>query len=322
MFTFRKSLFCTAALASLALLCAAPARAQKKVELRLNLQEGQTYDQTIAMQQKISQTIQKQRWDSITSTRFVMQQEVMERNSDGTLKIKTIYKTVQADTLFTGSGNKQFVIHYDSTKPSNKVEAATQVFQAMIGQSIISTVSPRGEVVKIEGFDQLAKRIVDSQKIPAAQRAQMLKAMETGMKSQTGQTIGLAPFPEMPIAIGDSWTTQNSQAKVVPILLITNYTLAAIKNGVATLNVQSKISSNPDSSAMEVAGSKVKTDFSGTQSGVMRVDEITGLPQNFELHMRMVGRISINNAKMPEASATIPMHMKLTTRGWTIITPR
>lgn len=322
MFTFRKSLVRVVTIASLALLFAGPSHAQEKVQLRLNLQKGQTFEQVLAMQQKMSQTFQKQRFDIETQTRFTLHMEVLEKNDDSSVKIKTTYQSASMDVRGGSFGKQVIESHYDSTKPNNKAGSSSQVVAAIIGQSITTTVSPRGEVLKIEGWDKLAQRILDSLKVPAAQRAQMLKAMQSGMKSQTGQSMNLAAFSETPVGIGDSWTTQNSQTTTVPLLLSTRYTLAAIENGVATLNVQSKLSANPDSSAMEVSGSKVKTDFSGTQNGVMRVDESTGLPQNFELHMRAVGRVSINNAKMPKASKTIPMYMKITMRGWTISPPR
>jgi hypothetical protein len=322
MIALRKSLVRGVAVASLALLCAASARAQDKVQLRLNLQQGQTYDQVFAMQQKVSQTIQNRRTDVVSNMRFGIQSEVLEKKSDGTFKIKTTYRSAQMDNRITGVGDKEFVTHYDSTKPGNKVEPSTQVLEAMIGQSISSTVSPRGEVLKIDGWDKLTERIVDNMKVPAAQRAQMLKTMQGSLKSQTAQTIGLAIFPETPVAIGDSWTMQSSQITTLPILLATRYALAAVENGVATLNVQSKISFNPDFSVQEISDSKVKTDLSGAQNGVMRVDESSGLPRSYELHLRLAGRISVTNSKKPEANLSFPIYIKSTIRGWTIMPPR
>jgi hypothetical protein len=251
-----------------------------------------------------------------------MRQDVLENDSSGTLKIKTTYQSAQMDSRTSGFGSKKVVTHYDSTKPDNKVGPGAQVLKAMIGQSVIITVSPRGEVLKIEGWDKLAQRIVDSYKIPAAERARMLKSMQASMKSQTGQATGLAALPELPVAIGDSWTSQNSQVTGVPILLSTRYTLTAVESDIATLSVQSKISANPNAAGIEFGDSKTKINLSGTQSGVMRVDVNTGLPQSFELHQRMAGSVSVSNAKMPKASLTIPMYMKLTIRGWTVTPPR
>jgi hypothetical protein len=322
MLRFRKPLVHVVAIASLALLCALPSRAQEKVQLRLNLQKGQTFDQIIAMQQKASQTIQNRRTDVVSNVRFGIQSEVLEKKSDGTFKIKTTYRSAQMDNRITGVGDEEFVTHYDSTRTGNKVEPSAQVLEAMIGQSIISTVSPRGEVLKIEGWDKLTERIVDNMNVPAAQRAQMLKTMQAGLKSQTAQTMGLAIFPEAPVAIGDSWTTQNAQITTVPIALTTRTTLTARENGNAILSVQSKIGGNPEASAIEVGDSETRTHLSGTQNGVMRVDESSGLPRSYELHLRLAGRVWVTNSKKPETNLSFPIYVKSTIRGWTIESPR
>lgn len=322
MFTFRKSLVRGVTVATLALLCAAPSRAQEKVDLRLNLQQGQVFEQVISFQQKISQTIQKQKLDTTAKTRFRLRMEVLESNADGSWKIKTIYKTLQADMHMTGFGGKEIVTHYDSTKPTKKLDPGTEIYKAMVGQSIISTVSPRSEVLKMEGWEKLVASMADSMKVPAAQRDQFVKTMQSAMESQTGQNMGLAPFPAQAVAIGDSWATKTNQTASVPIVLATRYTLKSRANGNAAIDVQSKIVNNPDATAMEVSDSKVKTNLSGTQTGVMHVNEATGLPQSFELHQRFQGQVSVTNAKTPKTPMVIPMYFKSAIYGRMVVAPR
>ena len=322
MFSFRKSFVRVGAVACLALLYAASAHAQEKVQLRLNLKKGQAFEQVISVQQKVSQTIQKQKMDTTTKTRFRMRMEVLENSSDGNLRIKTIYKTVQMDLLMKGAGRTDFTMHYDSTKPGEKIEPAMHAFKALVGQSITSTVSPVGEVLKIEGWDKLANGMANSMKIPAAQRAQFLKSMQASMKSQTGQSMGLSSFADQAVAIGDSWTTESTQTASVPILLATTYTLRTRENGTAVMDVNSTIQNNEDADAMEFSGSKVKTNFSGTQTGVMRVSEATGLPQNFELNMRFSGQVVVADPANPKNSMTIPMYSKATFYGRMVAPPR
>jgi hypothetical protein len=228
------------------------------------------------------------------------------------------------ESHITNSPGADVITRYDSSKPANKSDITSQMLAALIGQSVTSVVSPRGEILSIEGVEELVRRMISKLDIPTDIRASLIKNTKEKLKSQTGQMMGLAVFPESPVAVGDSWTTQNSQSAMVPILLATRTTLAALGNGLATLSLQSKITTNTKANAVEIGDTKSSYELSGTQSGIMRVDQSSGLPQSFELHQRLTGRVFVasDKIKMPKENFSFPIYMKSTIRGWTLAAPR
>ena len=302
MFGFRKSLVRIATFAALALLCAASARAQEKVELRLNLQKGQTFDQVVAMQQKVSQTFRGKRVDSNARTRFGTHSEVLE-SSDDTLKIKTTYTFIVVEAKIRSSPDGVLNVLYDSRKKTNKEPISTQVLDMILGESLVNTVSRTGEIIE-----------ADSSK--------------NSIQNQANQINGLKVFAKTPVAIGDSWQTKTLQSNTDFAFMFADYTLyalhmlAARENGVATLNVRATAESTPTSHALKMADTISQIDFSGTQHGVIRVDENTGLPNSFELHQRFFSRFFVATAKKPQSESSFPIYIKSTIRGWTTVPPR
>ena len=70
-------------------ICALPASAQEKIELRLRLEKGQTFDQVIASAQKISETDSKARSDYFYKSRLGIHNEVLSVNEDGSVIVKS-----------------------------------------------------------------------------------------------------------------------------------------------------------------------------------------------------------------------------------------
>lgn len=307
-----------------ALFCVvASAKAQDKVLLRLNLHQGQTFDQSFVIEQKISQTIQKNRMDMTMTMRFGLHNEVLGVDDDGTIKLKTTYQSVAMSSSGNSGGNASYTLNYDSTKPSQNVPVAMQPLAALVGQSLIVTASPRGDVLKIEGIDAIVQRIIADTK-DAAMRDAMSKDLKTSMEGQSKQIFGMAIFSESPVGVGDVWNAQHTQSSVTLLLISAQYTLISLQNGIATLAVRSNISSNAGAPPLGGPNNPVKLNLSGTQSGVMHVDEQSGWAQDFELNQRVAGKISMTiprgTSKEKKTIATPmswPIYMKSTIHGWT-----
>src|SRR5690606_36841043 len=101
------------AVSAVALLCAVSSNAQEKVELRLRLAEGQTFDHIVAIQQKSSQTISSVRMDQTETTRFRLRNEVTQAQID-IFTIKSTYQSVVSEgRMSTALGNDELSL-YDS----------------------------------------------------------------------------------------------------------------------------------------------------------------------------------------------------------------
>lgn len=306
-----------------ALLCTiASAKAQDKVDLRLHLHPGQTFDQTFVMEQKVSQTIQNKRMDMAMTMRFGLHNEVLSVGDDGSIQLQTTYESIAIKG--SGSDGKTvFGFDYDSTKPSPNVPPAMQPLAALVGENLITTASSRGEVLKVDGIDSIVQRIIAGVK-DSATRSMMSKTLNDSMNGQVKQVSGMAIFAGYPVAVGDSWKSQQTQSAEMPLLISAQYTLTALQNGLATLAVRSTISSNVAAPPLGSPAYPIKMNLSGTQSGVMHVDEQTGLTRDFKIDQRIAGKISAtvpkkaSHGKKPVATPmSWPIYIKSTINGST-----
>jgi hypothetical protein len=125
--------------------------------------------------------------------------------------------------------------------------------------------------------------------------------------------------------VGDSWKSQNIQFTQVPLLVSAQYSLSSIQNGLATLAVQSTISANADSPSIKIQGNSVSYSLSGTQNGVIHVDEQSGWTRDAQLQQRISGRITMKELQITHhkksaktTSASWPIYIKSTIRSWTL----
>ena len=271
--------------------------AQEKIELRLRLEKGQTFDQVIVMEQKISETDSKTRSDFFYNSRLGIHNEVLRVNEDGSVIIKS---TCTYATSANGS-NPNNLERYDSRKPPKIIPNLAAMIAARVGHDFTTTYSKQGEVIKIEGLETLARRLMKIKRIPTELQNQMLEAMREISKSEPAPIIHFAQLSETSVTIGDSWTAANNRSAIGDEFVSTQYTFFARKNGIATISLRSST----------VAGSATGEKLPGNQSGVLRIDEDSGLIREYQIHVRSSGRLGSNT---PDSAM---MYSKITMRGWT-----
>jgi len=252
-------------------------------------------------------------------------------DDDGDIKLKVTYQSVSFQAR-TNRGNKSLTFNYDSQKAPNKSPVGLNSLAALVGQNLIITISPRGETLNVDGIDALVQRMLAKDKSAFVGRIELEKTLKNNMLDQAKQFLGITEFSESPVAVGQSWTTTNIKQSMVPLLMSTQYTLMSNQNDIATLAVRSKLSPNTKISPKLTPDNPIQISMSGNQSGVMRVDERSGLISSFELHQRILGKISMAmiketfNGKKSTTSVTNPRswptYMTDTIRGWTVKLPQ
>ena len=292
------------AAASVLLCIVSSAKAQEKVLLRMNLHQGQTFDQGFVMETETFGNILNEKTVSIVTQQIGVHDEVLHVDKNGAVKLKMTFQSLVSKDTTTNKGKVE----------SSSSDDSTRHIPVIVGQSVIVTISSRGNLTNIEGIDTIAKKQAADIKDPSMRefKAGLLKDI---LGSMSEQSVGKVAFPQPAIAVGDSWTEKNSQIAFLPFQSDMRYTLMSSKNGVATI----------------AAFSQIKTSFMGTYNGVIRVDEKTGLIISSELHRRMwVGakpaitrskNISYGKSKSA-ASPSFFMNAQVTMRRWTVKLPQ
>lgn len=183
------------------LLVPAVVRAQDAVMLRYQLapDDSQIYETSSVMQQK--QTVAGQELSTSFTMREVMVRSLRERTDEGNLEIASENKRLYFEANIPQSGEYT----YDSTKTEREsgnqlADELNKVFGRLDGATITFTMTPRGEVTSVSGFQELL--------------AEILKENPTGAQFVGGgtdeaQRLALVErllyLPEEPIQPGDTW---------------------------------------------------------------------------------------------------------------------
>jgi hypothetical protein len=282
--------------------------ADKKADLRLRLEKGQSYKMKSVKDLKINQIIPGQQQV------MTINQKTMTKNTylvgdiqtDGNVPIKVTFDTI----FFSQEGMGQNIV-YDSSNPSNSVGPMAAIWDAITGQSITIVVTPEGKVKQVQGADALLTRI--QKKIADLPDAQMRHAMEISLKMQFSEEAlknnmegSLNVYPDKPVGIGDAWQKRTAISQGFPMSVNTTYTLREQKDAVAIIDILSTIYTDKGASPIEAGPNKVQYNMSGTLIGTMQMQESTGWITRSNTNMKLSGEMTVENsgAKQP---ISIPM---------------
>ena len=284
-----------------------------KIDLKLNLQKGQKFGMLITTDQKIAQTMNGQEMKMSQLMTMGLVSEVVDVNDKGIISIKMTYETMK------GKMESQMgIIEFDSTKPQQEdvnnpqAQMVAGMYKAMVGAGLIMKYNPKGEVVGMEGFDAMMDKMVDGMGASDPNMAKSMKEMFRKMMSEDNleqmNNGTMAAFPDGPVGIGDIWYDTMSLNMGFPIDMDSTYVLKARKDGVALLDVISKMDmGDEESKLIEMNGMSMNMQMTGGMQGNMEVDEATGWMLRSKTDMRFSGVIKMSpNEQMPDGM-TIPM---------------
>lgn len=234
----------------------------KEVMLQFNLEKGRSYGYDINME--IAQEVQERKLNSGMNWKYNLR--VMEDNKKEKL-IKVTYDRI-AISMDMGGQKMEFSSDAAPADPSNPLNMVTNLLSAMKGKSFTMTVNAKGEIGKVEGFDQLGEDLVSGMKLPAESKGKMLQSFRSkfnanDVKETFAQTFSMLPGKK--VKAGDSWEKE-SATKLGPTKgkLVTVYTVQSVNGGLVKLIGKGKLLPGNGTTA-------------GTQNSRMTIDAATGL---------------------------------------------
>jgi len=131
--------------------------AVEKLDLILRLEPGQKYDVQVTTENKIKQTIEGTQQDINHTKTTGLDFEVEKVDANDIASIKVTYQTLQEKTESTFGG-----FEYDSKKTyTAKDNSLAPAYTALMGQSFIARVTPKGEIVGLDGLDEMFSRMAE-----------------------------------------------------------------------------------------------------------------------------------------------------------------
>ncbi len=183
---------------------------------------------------------------------------------------------------------------YDGTQ---KMSAAiiADLISKLQGATFRITLAPDRKVKKIEGYDELLKRLAATNPAETVDRFRT-QIQEADLKAACEE--GFAFLPEQPLKVGDEWTRKikMSLAPFGTIETTLTYNVKSIKDNKVTISVSSQ------SSDYKLGGGGVapKSDFTLDQrNGTMVFDALNGKLISSDLTIKFHGRVDLPNMSLP-----------------------
>jgi hypothetical protein len=154
-------------------------------------------------------------------------------------------------------------------------------YKILVGSELNMRLTPSGKVVELSGFEKIIDEIIEELNIPESpERDNIIK----GLRKQFGdealrQSIEQMTiiYPGMPVLTGDTWNI-------------------SYEDGIADIDLVSAIRSNPNSEGIDMGMFSLDYDVEGNQKGLIKLDEVSGLPVNSNIEQNFSGTVSVLGA--------------------------
>lgn len=280
------------------------------VSLQLKLAKGKTYYQRTMADQHITQTVMNQSQTIDISVGVGMKLDVLDVDSAGNMQIRhTFIWCLSKQTTPMGT------VDYDSARQATP-PAGVEPLAALLNQSYVVKLSPKGRVLDIQGVEQMKEAV--QKKVPGAAEGGPMGNVanqfldKQGLKETTESL--LAVYPDKPVEPGASWTQKETLTAGFGRIEESKYTLQKQEAGIATIGATSTFRANPDAAPMEAQGMKMRIDMSGTGEATIRVVEATGLIQMEQGRAQLKGEIKIGDSGQGQPQMVIPMTVDANTK--------
>ncbi len=274
-------------------------------DIQLNVKTGDKYNVTQSTEQKISMDANGQKIDvtQIITTGYTY--NITDVTKDDLATISVTYDTLSVKQTSV-DGTKE----YDSKKSNSKADPQNIIYNSMIGHGFTFKVSKDGKIKSIDGVNKMLDNILTKldgfDAITKAELVNYLKQNfgDDAIKESLSQMTEVYPDKDKKIKMGSSWKSEETIAYGFPMKLNNVCKLKELKNGVYTVNINSKISANDDGKELDLAGLKMKYKISGNENGTIKLNKDNPFIQNGELSQSLKGTAEVN---VSEQNLSIPV---------------
>jgi hypothetical protein len=259
--------------------------------LQLDLEQGAVYRIRMLTTQDLSQSFEGQTFDIGQTIGFEYSYAVTSHDPDGSAWVDVTYTRAlyESETPFATDS-------YDSADPPGQIPEGAEGFAAVVGTGFSMRIGADGEILEIEGLDEMVDQMLSELDLPDPEMRQALEQTirqqygEQAMKDQLGSL--LFDFPEGSLRVGDTWSSMQESNAMLPVVAENTYTLVDFDENTALIEVRSEISTGTGEGGMDMGLFAFDFTITGTQEGLIQVDLKTGLA-NSVIDQNLVGEMSI-----------------------------
>ncbi len=273
--------------------------AKEKQLLRLNLTKGTTYEMTMDMTNKIDQEIMGNQVKMDQTMVMVISLTVEDQFPSGNFLIRYGYDKMKISINAMGQ-----TMNFDTSNPDENSPMFAPM-KSLTDIKLKMEITPRGDVVSIEGLDQYTKAFANN---PQLSSTLSMFSSEEAFKSNFSQTFNY--FPEEEIGKGDSWDATFKMPAMMNMEMAMNFQATGVSKDYVDLAVKSTINSD---SPIEANGIKMDISIEGTQDGTMQINAEDGMVNTSEITQLFSMLMKMKNPQTNE-DMEIPMKMNSTVK--------
>lgn len=267
-------------------LCAA-----NKVNLRLNLQKGRSYEMKMSSANQIDQEMMGQKVKINQKIDMVFNYVILDVLADKNALIEYSFQSMKMNMNMNGQE-----MNMDSeSSDGNPMNAA---IKNLLLQKLKLTVNPKGEILKVEGLDEYAKKLSGNQQLAQAMK---MFADENSFKAFFAQIFNY--IPENEITVGDQWKSVVKMPELMDVGITMAFEVTAIENDQVYLNFKSIVDTE---TPVEQMGMKMNVKINGAQNGKMTINALDGWILSSDLNQQFNMKIKMKNPQSGE-DMEIPM---------------
>jgi hypothetical protein len=154
--------------------------------------------------------------------------------ADGTATVRSTYESARWE-MKSPAGTMLYDSAADTASADRVASRVKDTLSALIGGSFTMTLSPRGEVLAVEGMTQLVEKMFKSfpsdPSIAPFLTSLRSSLTDEGLRGTLGQ--GFTPLPEGALKPGDTWENEltRKDAMAGEVAHTTRFTLKAVESG-------------------------------------------------------------------------------------------
>jgi len=297
-----------AVLSCFIVLLAPVSRAQEKYTLRLNLAEGQSYQQRMHMSQTIDQEMNGVKMTMTQDLTMDYDYAVTKVGAGGVATIECTYTRIASKATAPGGE-----MSYDSATAESPVAPQFRPLAAMVGKTFTMRIDPMGMVRSMEGMSEILDAIVNEMTVDGPERTKMLENMKKQFGAEAMKDLieqAMAIYPENPVAIGESWARAIEITQMVPLKLDNTWVLKDVTGDTATLEVTSLISPIEGKTALNMMGTELNVHLEGAQSGTTTIERDTGWVVSSTVNQSLDGAMGLPASEGQQEAPTIPISIR------------
>ena len=261
------------------------------VNLKMNLTPGSKYAYSMETKTNTEQSMmgQSMKMGQTMTMEFSYDVAPAEGNDR---KLTVTYDHI-AMKMESAMGNME----YDS-KEGGKKDSILSSMGGLLNKPFSMVVSESGEIKKIEGLDAIINGMggTGSAQEEAIRKQMSSSFNDTAMRKMMEQSFNIYPGKE--VKVGDTWNKQTStNMSVMTMKLDNTYKLTGVSNGIAHIDVVSKIST--DGKPVIQGGQEMKIDLNGESKGTMDVEVASGLVTDSKMKQSIKGNVNAMGISVP-----------------------